>query len=69
MYIIDVFIITADENVQSRVKRHKARQAAGRPKKEAVWPKKEMILTVEPSVNSDGHIGKVCTIRKYQWRL
>lgn len=60
-----------DENIQSRVKRHKARQAAGRPKKETVWPKKETVLTVEPSVNFDGHVSKVCTIRKYyyQWRL
>ena len=57
-----------DENVQSRVKRHKVRQVAGRPKKETVLverPKKETVLTVEPSVNSDGNVSKVCTIKKY----
>lgn len=59
-----------DENIQSKVKRHKARQASGRPKKESVStaerPRKEPVLTVEPSVNSDrsgSDISKVCIIR------
>lgn len=62
-----VFII-ADQNILNRVKRHKNRQSAGRPKKEAAIAgeraKKELLLTVEPSVNCDGDVKKVCIIRK-----
>ena len=70
--MIRIFV-TADEMVQNKVKKHKARQAAGRPKKEASErskkdsvgerPKKESVV-VEPSVNCDsGAQNKVCIMK------
>ena len=48
-------IVIIDENIQSKVRRRKARQAAA-----AARPKKEVLLTVEPSVNSDDGAIQVC---------
>ena len=59
--------VTTDESIQNKVKRRKARQAAGRPKKEAASaserPKKESVV-VEPSVNCDSDVqNKVCFMK------
>lgn len=63
VHAFTVTIVILDENIRNKVKKHKARQAAGRPKKESPQaveqPKKEPLLTVEPSVNSVDDVSKV----------
>lgn len=63
---MQIFII-ADESIQNKVKRRKARQATGRPKKETASAsersKKESVV-VEPSVNCDNNVqNKVCIMK------